>query len=116
MDWHKNAELSFEETYTSALIVDRLTKLGLTPTLGLGQAPPEFKGAGQNYTRGPGTGVTALIQGGSPGPCIALRADMDALPIKEVSDLDYCSVTSAMHACGHDGHGKSSFRVMLESE
>lgn len=108
-DLHKNAQLSFQETYANGLIIERLQSLGLSPQTGLGIPPPEFQGANPpTYTPGEskGTGVCALIKGGAgAGPCIALRADMDALPIIEVSDEPYCSANKgAMHACGHDGH------------
>ena len=50
--------------------------------------------------------MTALIDGGSPGPTVVLRADVDALPLQEATDLDFASeIDGAMHACGHDAHG-----------
>jgi hippurate hydrolase len=49
--------------------------------------------------------VTAFIDGGSPGPTVLLRADMDALPVEEATGLDFVSeIDGAMHACGHDTH------------
>lgn len=111
---HMHAELSFEEDFTSAFVAKRLTDLGLKPKLGMGRAPPEFAGAGGGggyRRREAGTGVICTIEGGAgPGPCVALRADMDALPILEtegsVADQrGYRSTREgAMHACGHDGH------------
>jgi amidohydrolase len=80
--------------------------------MGLGRAPEEFQGAGSNYhRRTKGTGLTADIVGGAgPGPCVALRADIDALPIVETngSAADQAGYKSendgCMHACGHDAH------------
>lgn len=103
---HKNAQLSFEETFAAELVRARLTALGLEPLCGLGAAPPEFEGAGPAFVRPEqATGITCIIKGKFEGPRICLRADMDALPITEVSDLPYCSQNDGcMHACGHDGH------------
>ena len=86
-DLHRHPELSFQEHRTAAVVADRLTALGLTPRRGVGR-----------------TGVTADIENGK-GPIVALRADMDALPIQEQPDHDYGStVPNVMHACGHDFH------------
>ncbi|HRO76020.1 MAG TPA: M20 family metallopeptidase [Crocinitomicaceae bacterium] len=87
---HQNPELSFQEFETSKLIFDFLKELGLTPQI-VGK-----------------TGVTAIIQNEkhdlSKG-CIALRADMDALPITEQTELSFVSQNNGiMHACGHDVH------------
>lgn len=107
---HKNAELSFEESYTSSFVEQHLRGIeGVTDiTPGWARAPAEFKGAiPQRYQRPEkGMGITAMIRGeAGSGPCIALRADMDALPIHEESEREYCSQNSGvMHACGHDGH------------
>jgi amidohydrolase len=85
---HACPELGFAEVQTSQLIYEQLIKFGLSPE------------------RIAGTGVVALIQGTAVrGPCVALRADMDALPIQETTGLDFCSMYSGvMHACGHDAH------------
>jgi amidohydrolase len=88
-DLHRHPELGYNENYTSQLVERELRALGLHPTTGL---------AG-------GTGITALIHGNGDGPCVALRADMDALPILETTALPYASESRGlMHACGHDGH------------
>jgi len=86
---HCHPELSFQEFETSAYVSAQLTALGVKHTSGIA-----------------GTGIVALIEGKDPGSkCIALRADMDALPIKEDNSASYCSVNDGvMHACGHDVH------------
>ncbi len=87
-DIHRHPELAFRETRTAALVADRLNSLGLKVRTGVAK-----------------TGVVADLVGAGPGPMIALRADMDALPIQETTDVAYQSVHSGvMHACGHDGH------------
>jgi amidohydrolase len=87
---HAHPELSFEETNTAAFVTRELQKLGLQP---------------QPIA---GTGVVALIEGRPGGPTIALRADMDALPIHELNEVDYRSTRpGVMHACGHDVHTAS---------
>jgi amidohydrolase len=86
---HQNPELSFEEAETSAFVVQRLTEFGYAPRTGVGG----------------GYGVVAVLEGGKPGPTIALRADMDALPIQEETGLPFASTRPGkMHACGHDAH------------
>jgi len=88
-DIHAHPELPNEEVRTARLIADRLKELGFT----------DIK------TGVAGTGVVALLKGGADGPCIAVRADMDALPIKELRSTPYRSQTpGVMHACGHDVH------------
>ncbi len=85
-DFHRHPELSFREERTARVVADRLRALGLRVRTGVG-----------------GTGVVAEI--GSGTPVVALRADMDALPIQEASEHDYRStVPGVMHACGHDAH------------
>jgi len=59
---------------------------------------------GITYCTAAGTGIVALIEGGKPGPTLALRADMDALPITEETGLSFASTNGNMHACGHDAH------------
>lgn len=87
-DLHAHPELAFAETRTAAVVADRLRELDIEVTTGVG-----------------GTGVVGVIRGGSGGPIVGLRADMDALPITEVRDLPYRSRNDGvMHACGHDGH------------
>lgn len=85
---HQIPELGFQETKTQHYIMVQLESLGLTPI--------EIAG----------TGVVAILNGDAgPGPCIALRADMDGLPIQEETDRSFASQHHGrMHACGHDGH------------
>ena len=86
-DLHAHPELAYTEHRTAAVVARALTELGLTPRTGIG-----------------GTGVVADIERGA-GKVIALRADMDALPITEQTGLEYSSLhDGVMHACGHDAH------------
>jgi amidohydrolase len=85
---HQHPELSFEERETSAYVAAHLRQMGYEPEEGVG-----------------GYGVRLVIRGAKPGPTIALRADMDALPIQEETGLPFASLKSGvMHACGHDMH------------
>ena len=85
---HRYPELSDQETTTSAVIADFLQSLGI-----------------QCRTKVAGTGIVADIPGTAGGPCVVLRADIDALPIQEETGLEFASVhDGVMHACGHDGH------------
>src|SRR6266853_1116303 len=95
-DFHRHPELSNRETRTAAVVADHLRSLGLPTQTGVAH-----------------TGVVALFDSGRPGPVIALRADMDALPVCEQVDLPFASKQRAtfngqevgvMHACGHDCH------------
>ncbi len=87
-DLHMNPELSLQESETARKVAEQLATLGL-----------------QVRTQVGGHGVVADLQGGQPGPTIALRADMDALPIQEETGLPYASKRAGvMHACGHDAH------------
>ncbi|UVI30723.1 M20 metallopeptidase family protein [Paenibacillus spongiae] len=87
-DLHRYPELSFQESETAAKVGRQLEALGIAYKPGVG-----------------GHGIVADIKGGRPGPVIALRADMDALPIEEESGLAYASARpGVMHACGHDAH------------
>ena len=87
-DLHAHPELSFQEQRTAGIIADRLRAAGLEVQTGVA-----------------GTGVVALLRGAQPGKTLALRADIDALPITEAGDAPYRSQTpGVMHACGHDGH------------
>ena len=94
--FHENAELSNREFKTSQRIAEELTKIGLKPQTGIAK-----------------TGVVAVLKGGMPGPVVALRADIDGLPVKERSNLPWASKMKGiyngeevpvMHACGHDTH------------
>lgn len=93
---HQNPELSNREVKTAALVADYLRTLGLEVQTGVAH-----------------TGVVAVLKGGRPGPVVAVRADMDALPVTEQADLPFASKVRAtylgqdvgvMHACGHDIH------------
>ena len=95
-DFHQNPELSNREVRTAGIVADHLRGLGLEVQTGIAQ-----------------TGVVALLRTGKPGPTIALRADMDALPVTERTDVPFRSVARSnyrgedvgiMHACGHDAH------------
>ena len=87
-DFHMHPELGFKEIRTSKIIAEKLQSYGLTVETGIGK-----------------TGVVATLNRSFQGKTIALRADMDALPIQEVGELPYKSVNDGvMHACGHDGH------------
>ncbi len=88
---HRNPELAYEEHETARLVRDTLVPLGLSLQSGIA-----------------GTGIAATLEGQLPGPCVLLRADMDALPIAEETGLDFDSQSPGrMHACGHDMHTSS---------
>lgn len=87
-DIHAHPELGFEEVRTAGIVAGELARLGISHTTGVGQ-----------------TGVVGLIEGGRPGPTLLIRADMDALPMPELTGLPWAStVPGKMHACGHDIH------------
>jgi len=87
-DFHRHPELGFEEHRTSEKVAALLSSFGIETHRGLGQ-----------------TGVVGVLQCGNGTKSIALRADMDALPVHEENNFDYSSTTDGvMHACGHDGH------------
>jgi amidohydrolase len=85
---HKNPELGFEEVETAALVSEILDELEIAHRGGIGK-----------------TGIVGLIEGGAPGPTLAIRADLDALPMEEKSGVSFASENPGkMHACGHDAH------------
>ena len=95
-DFHQHPELGNGEVRTAKIIAEELRKLGYDVTSGVAK-----------------TGVVATLKGGKPGPVVALRSDMDALPVSEQVDLPFKSTARAkwngqevgvMHACGHDNH------------
>jgi amidohydrolase len=95
-DFHEHPELGNNETRTASVIVRHLQSLGMEVKTGVAH-----------------TGVVAVLKGGKPGPVVALRADMDALPVTERTGLPFASKVKAqfngqqvgvMHACGHDSH------------
>jgi amidohydrolase len=86
-DFHRHPEVAFEETRTSAVLREFLESLGLS------------------VRSAAGTGLVAVLEGKPGGKTVALRADMDALPVQEEGEKEYASLNrGAMHACGHDGH------------
>jgi amidohydrolase len=102
-DIHRNPELGNRETRTAALVARELRRLGLEVRTGVAQ-----------------TGVIGVLRGGRPGPVVAIRADMDALPVTEQTDVPYRSIakatylgreTGVSHACGHDIHVASQLGV-----
>ncbi len=95
-DLHANPELGFHETRTAGVVADHLRALGLEVRIGVGK-----------------TGVVGILRGGRPGRTVALRADMDALPVLEATGLPFASTATGTymdqtvpvaHACGHDAH------------
>ena len=85
---HREPELSFHETRTAQFVADMLASF-----------------SGFDVDRPTPTSVVARLRGARPGPVLAMRADMDALPIQERNEHDFVSLTEGtMHACGHDGH------------
>jgi len=95
-DFHRHPELANREIRTAARVAEHLRSLGLEVRTGMAH-----------------TGVVAVLQGGFPGPTVLLRADMDALPVTEKTDLPFRSTATGefrgrsvgvMHACGHDAH------------
>ncbi|MBT6942298.1 MAG: M20/M25/M40 family metallo-hydrolase, partial [Candidatus Marinimicrobia bacterium] len=95
-DFHENPELSNREFRTAEKVADHLRSLGMEVQTGVAH-----------------TGVVGLLKGGKPGKVVALRADMDGLPVKEKVDLPFASKAKGiyqdkevdvMHACGHDNH------------
>jgi amidohydrolase len=93
---HQNPELGYEETATSSIVAEELRRLGIEVRTGVAR-----------------TGVVGILRGGKPGPVVAVRADMDALPVTEQTDLPFRSTKKQVylgqdvgvaHACGHDVH------------
>ncbi len=87
-DFHAHPEIGFEEVRTSGIVAELLAGWGIEVTRGIGE-----------------TGVIGVLQGSRPGRTIGLRADMDALPMDEQTNLPFASKTEGVfHGCGHDGH------------
>lgn len=87
-DFHAHPEIGFQEHRTSARVAELLESWGVAVTRGIG-----------------GTGLVGVLEGARPGRSIGLRADMDALPMDEETNLPYRSQTQGVfHGCGHDGH------------
>jgi amidohydrolase len=95
-DIHRHPELGFRETRTAGIVAERLRALKFDEVrTGVGR-----------------TGVVGVLKGGRPGPVVAVRADMDALPVPELIDVPYKSlVANVKHACGHDGHTSMALGV-----
>jgi len=94
--FHQNPELSNREFHTAEMVAEVLREMGLEPITGVAH-----------------TGVIAVIEGGKPGPLVAIRSDMDGLPVTEQTGLPFASTkkdvyngqdVGVMHACGHDSH------------
>jgi amidohydrolase len=112
-DFHQNPELGNREFKTAEKIAAHLRSLGIEVQTGVGK-----------------TGVVGILKGGKPGPVVALRADMDALPVKERVNIPFASTAtseyngqavSVMHACGHDTHmailmGTAEILVSIKNE
>src|SRR6188474_3153860 len=87
-DLHQHPEISLQEERTAAKVAERLKELGLEVRTGIG-----------------GHGVVAIIRGAKPGPMVAYRADMDAVPSNEPDPVEFKSLTAGVrHICGHDLH------------
>ncbi len=87
-DFHMHPELGMQEERTARIVAAHLESLGIDVKTGVG-----------------GTGVVGVLQGARPGKTVAIRADMDALPIQDQKTVEYASRRAGvMHACGHDGH------------
>ncbi len=87
-DFHQHPETGFDLKRTAGIVAEKLESFGIKTVTNIGQS-----------------GVVGDLKGAAPGPVIALRADMDALPIQETGEVAYKSVVDGkMHACGHDGH------------
>lgn len=85
---HSDPELAFQEHNTAGLVIEELRRIGIRVKSPVGL-----------------TGVVGILEGKTHGNVVALRADMDALPIRELSGVEFASKTDGvMHACGHDGH------------
>ncbi|MGL5330482.1 MAG: M20 metallopeptidase family protein [Peptostreptococcaceae bacterium] len=96
-DIHKNPELSFNEYRTSELVANKLEELGIDVIRNVGK-----------------TGVVGILKGKKEGKVVALRADMDALPLNEDTELSFKSINNGiMHACGHDVHSANLLGVAM---
>jgi amidohydrolase len=102
-DIHRHPELSFHEARTAGLAADAVEAAGFDARRGVGGHGVVADLSAGPEAPGPGSGSES--DSGSGGPVVALRADMDALPIAEANDVEYAStVDGVMHACGHDAH------------
>jgi carboxypeptidase Ss1 len=85
---HQKPELAYHEERTARMVAEKLESFGIKVRTGVG-----------------GTGVLGILEGGKKGRTVALRADMDALPVEEMAEVEFKSkVNGVMHACGHDAH------------